>query len=74
MLLVVLAIVLLLVAQNGKEVAPTAMDVSDPGGAVDDHGQPEAAEALGELPGLDDVQQRTGAYADQLQQVLEETE
>jgi hypothetical protein len=78
MLVVVLAIVLLLVARNWRSVAPTAMELSDPEmhQTVDDHGQTEAGEAIrsGQLPGLNDMRQQTGAHAAQLQEALEATE
>ena len=78
MLVVVLAIVLLLVARNWRSVAPTAMQHSDSETqlSVDDHGQSEAGEAIrsGQLPDLNDMRQRTGAHAEQLQEALETTE
>jgi len=64
----VLAVVLLLVARNWNQVGPEAL-------AVDAHGQPEAAEAIrsGDLPGLNEMRQRTDAHADEVEAVLEQT-
>ena len=44
MLIVVMAIVLWLTAENWKKVAPTALDVNTAGSTVEDHGQTGAAE------------------------------
>ena len=80
MLVVVTAIVLLLVAKNWQKVAPTAMELQDDGGGpvpqdFDDHGESGAAQELrqGNLPGLKEMRQNTGAYSDRLQNALDET-
>ena len=78
MLLVVVAIVLLLTAKNWKAVAPTAMQVTNPGaaGPVDDHGETGAGQAVrsGRLPDLNEMRQSTDAHAEQVQEMLEEIE
>jgi hypothetical protein len=77
-LLVVLAVVLVLVARAWKSVAPTALDVSGvaPAGAVPDHGQPQATEALrkGDLPRMDEARQRTDEHGARVQEALQVSE
>ena len=77
-LLVVLAVVMLLVARNWKSVAPTAIQVTNPSSPVqvDDHGQPEAGEAIrsGQLPNLNDMRQATSQHASEVQDALQEIE
>jgi hypothetical protein len=69
MLLVVLAVILILVGRSWNSVAPEALSVAD-------HGQPEAAEAVrsGKLPDLKETRQRTEAHAQEVREILEETE
>jgi hypothetical protein len=69
MLLVVLAVVLFLVAQSWRSVAPEAI-------AVTDHGQPEAAGAIhsGDLPDLEEMKQRTDGRAAEVEAILEQSE
>lgn len=80
MLLAVMLVVLLLVARSWRAVAPEAIDVTRPDRvtpkmAMDDPGG-AAAEALrrGELPGLDEMQQRTDDHAEQVQDALANSE
>ena len=74
-LVVTLVIVMLLVARSWKSVAPTATQIPDHP-LVNDHGQPEAAETLGEgtLPDLNEMRQQTDLHSQQVQEVLAETE
>lgn len=79
MLVVVLAIVLLLVARQWQALAPTAIQVTtdpDEAYAVDDHGDPEAGEAIrsGQLPDLGEMRQSTSEHADRLEDALKEIE
>ena len=74
MLLVVVAIVLVLAARAWQEAAPNALLLDEPQSVVDDHGQPEAREALANLPGLNEVRDSTAAHADELERALAETE
>jgi len=76
MLVVVMAVVLLLVARAWRETAPTAIEVTQPTSFVErhDHGQPEAVRALGDMPRLNDVRQRTGEHAEELEEALAATE
>jgi hypothetical protein len=65
-LLVVMTIVFLLVARSWERIAPAALDIGSAGaGAVDDHGQPEAAQAArsGEMPNLRQARQSTDEHA-----------
>jgi hypothetical protein len=73
-LLVVVVIVLLLAARSTREVAPIALQLNEPETAVNDHGQPEAKEALSNLPGLGEVKDSTAAHAEELSQALAETQ
>jgi hypothetical protein len=78
MLVVVMAVVLLLVAQAWSRLAPAAVDVhkATTGQIMHDHGQTEAAEALraGHLPRLEDAQARTDVHAEDVKQALESGE
>lgn len=77
MLLVVLAVVLLLVARAWDKTAPAAGPIlSGTSGAetVAPHGQPEAADALRNLPGLKDVRTRTDSHAKDVADALAATE
>jgi len=76
MLVVVMAVVLLLVAQSWKKVAPQAIDVSRPASVASDHGDAAAGAAVrsGELPGLEELRQGTDAHAADVQQALAGTE
>ena len=77
-LLVALVIVMILVARQWRSLGPTAVQVTNPdySAIAEDHGETEASEALrsGGLPDLNDMKQRTGQYADQLEEALEATE
>ena len=77
-LIVVMAVVLLLVAKAWQRFGPDAIAVTDPAsaGPTDDHGETGAAEELrsGDLPRLQEAQERTDAHAEQVQQALEATE
>lgn len=79
-LLVALVIVMLLVAQSWKSVAPEVIQITDTDGPdvnvqFSDHGQSQAGEALrrGDLPDLEEMQQRTDAHAQQVEDALAET-
>jgi len=63
-------------ASRGKGFGfPTALDLSDPGRlGASDRGQPEAAEALGQLPNLGEMQQETQGHVDRLEEALAEIE
>jgi hypothetical protein len=65
-LVVVMATVLLLVAQAWKKVAPTAVEIKqlDGNGAFDAHGQTDAAGEVrsGALPKLSDMERSTDAH------------
>jgi len=74
MLLVVVVVVMLLASRAWKEATPTVMQLNGAKTAVADHGQPEAREALGTLPDLNDMRQSTGAHAEELSKALAETE
>ena len=79
MLVVVLAIVLLVAARQWQALAPTAIQVTtdpDEAYAVDDHGDPEAGQAIrsGQLPDLNEMRQNTSAHADRLEEALEDIE
>jgi len=75
MLIVVVAIVLYIASHAWQKVAPTALDVSDPGRiSAPDRGQSEAAEALGSLPNLGEMQQETQGHVDRLEEALAEIE
>jgi len=78
LLVVVLAVVLLLVARSWRSVAPTAVQVATPAGAVsvDAHGEEAAAAAVrrGALPDLREMRQETGAHAQEVQDALAATE
>ena len=74
MLLVVVAIVLVLAARAWQEAAPTALLLNEePQSVVNDHGQPEAKQALQGLPGLSEVRDSTGAHAEELERALAES-
>lgn len=77
-LLVVLAVVLLLAARSWKAVTPTLAQLPGTGGAgaVSDHGQTDAADALREtgLPDLNQMQQATAEYSDLVQETLKESD
>ena len=73
LLLVVLAVVLVLVANAWKTVTPTVLDVRDvQSGPLNNHGQEEAGEELrrGNLPRLRETQENTDAHAAQVQEAL----
>ena len=75
--IVTLAIVLILAARNAQQVAPVLHQIpAEPKGIVESnpHGQPEAVEALGEVPDLDQLRQLTGDHAQELQDALEQIE
>ena len=78
MLLVVLAVVLFLAGRSWQSVSPTAEQLrNNPEEHLVDKyrdEQPEAVDALGTLPNLDDMRSSTGAHADRLQQALDQTE
>ena len=74
-ILLVAAIVLYIASHAWQKVAPTALDVSDPGRiGAPDHGQTDAAEALGQLPNLGEMQQETQGHVDRLEEALAEIE
>ena len=77
-LIAVMLVVLLLVAQAWQRFGPDAIAVTNPAaaGPSDDHGETEAGQELrsGDLPGLQEAQERTDAHAEQIQQALEATE
>ena len=73
MLVVVMAVVLLMVAQAWKKVAPTAIDVNRAAeGSYATHGQDGAAEQLrsGGLPRVTDMVGSTDAHSAQVQDAL----
>ena len=73
--IITLAIVAILVGKAWKTHAPAAIDVTDPGVAGhSDHGQPDAARELSNLPDLTEMQQETNAHAQQVQDALAEIE
>jgi len=76
MLVVVMAIVLWLTAENWKKVAPTALDVNAAGASVEDHGQTGAAESLrsGDMPRLSDTREATDAHTEDVQAALDSIE
>ncbi len=77
MLLVVVLVVMLIASKAWKEAAPTVIQLNGEKNVktvIADHGQPEAREALGTLPNLNDMRQSTGAHAEELSKALAETE
>jgi hypothetical protein len=77
-LIVVMAVVLLLVAKAWQRFGADAIAVTAPGAArpVDDHGETGAGAALrsGDLPRLQEAQERTDAHAERVQEALESAE
>jgi hypothetical protein len=79
-LLVALVIVMMLVAESWRSVAPEAIQISDTEGAdvnvrFSDHGESHAVEELrrGDLPDLQEMRQRTDAHARQVEDALDGT-
>ena len=79
-LLVALVIVMMLVARSWESVAPEVIQITDTKGPdvnvrFSDHGESQARDALGreDLPGLGEMQQRTDAHAQQVEDALAET-
>lgn len=77
-LVIVMAVVLLLVAQSWKKVAPTAIEADRVAGgvALDAHGQDDAAAELrsGDLPKISDMAQETDAHTERVKEALAEAE
>jgi len=80
-LLVALVIVMMLVAQSWKSLAPEVIQITDTEGPdvnvqFSDHGESQASDALrgGDLPDLKEMQQRTDAHAQQVADALAETD
>ena len=80
MLLVALVIVMMLVAQSWKSVAPEVIQITDTKGPdvnvqFSDHGESQASDALrrGDLPDIKEMQQTTDAHAQQVADALAET-
>lgn len=78
LLVVVMAVVLVLVAQAWKKAAPTALDVGRATGAgpLDSHGQDAAAAQIrsGDLPKLMDMQGSTEAHSAEVQSTMTDVE
>ena len=77
MLLVVLAVVLLLATRVWDRVMPQVSSISGSDGLVvepADHGQPEAVNALGQLPNLEQMRQATDAHTAQVDEAMASTE
>ncbi len=74
MVLVTLVIVALLVAKNWEKLMPVASEITseDSPGPVAPHGQPEAVEALRDLPGLNDMRQAASDRAAEVDETLSE--
>jgi len=79
-LLVALVIVMLLVAESWRSVAPEVIQISDTHGPdvkvqFSGHGESQAVEELrrGDLPDLEQMRQRTDAHAQQVEDALDET-
>ncbi len=74
LLVVVMAVVLVLVAQAWKQAAPTALDVgrATAGGPLDAHGQEDAAAQIrsGQLPKLVDMQASSDAHSAEVQSTM----
>ena len=81
------AIVLILAARSWVSVAPAAQQVLHPGAAkkakngkapglgagISNHGDPEAAAALADLPDLDDMKNATDKHAREVAQAVDES-
>jgi hypothetical protein len=71
-LLIVVLVVMLLAARAWKAVAPTAVEATNPSlsEGVDDRGQTEAGREVrsGNLPGLEEMRQRTDAHASEVEE------
>lgn len=77
-LLIVMAVVLMLVANAWREVGPTAIDIHDAveSGPISDHGQTEAASQVrsGGLPGVRETQREANDHNAEVQEALDEIE
>lgn len=77
-LVVVMAAVLLLVAEAWKRFGPAAIEINGHADVqpVSDHGEAGAGQALrsGQLPRLHDAEQRTEAHAADVKQALQAVE
>ena len=74
MLLVVMAVVLMLVANAWRTMAPAALDTHDAlnSGPLSTHGQEEAAQEVrkGGLPGVRDTQKETDKHTAEVEEAL----
>jgi hypothetical protein len=75
LVIITVAIVLILAARNAQQVAPIAQQLdSKPKSVVESntHGQPEAVDALSDLPNLRQMQQATDSHTLELQETLKQ--
>ena len=74
MLLIVMAVVLMLVANAWKTMAPAALDTHDAlnSGPLATHGQTEAAQEIrkGALPGIRETQQETDRHTAEVEEAM----
>jgi len=74
MLLIVMAVVLMLVANAWRTMAPAALDTHDAlnSGPLATHGQTEAAQEIrkGGLPGVRETQQETNKHTADVEEAL----
>ena len=78
MLLIVMAVVLMMVANAWRTLAPAALDTHDAlsSGPLSTHGQNEAAEEIrkGGLPGVRDTQRETDKHSADVQEAMDAIE
>lgn len=65
-LVIVVLVVMLLAAGSWKSVAPTAIEVTNPGASAPDDGNDD-------LPDLRETREETSQHAEELRKALEET-